>query len=235
MTKLITADIHSGFLNIHFTNHEKRNPLSMELIEQFSQILSDHNGKSNAIVIYCSSAGADLKKIKQLVANHDELGLYHYSKQIGLLFKQISLIEQPCICLAENYIFGGAFGVMLACDLVLANAKTQFGLPEAHYGITPSQIFFYLEQRLGYKKSLARVTDCQSFNTQSAYQQGLVDRILTQSEQVTHKTLNWTKLTPNPLIYMKNQNKKKGSICDDSIIEQSALTFAQNCLKNNTI
>ncbi len=186
-------------------------------------------GDDQAVVIYCQSAGADLNMLRQLIDNRDELGLYHYSLRIGGLYKSIRQCHYPIVCVPCDYVIGGAFGIMLACDLVLSMPNTRFRLPEIRHGIIPSQIFSCLEQRLGYEKALAVACHCDLFNAKSAYHRGLIDRVLPSRSDITFELLNWTQSSPAAIRVLK-QNKPDAAVLDNQI-EKSAVVFASHCLQ----
>ncbi|KAF9518783.1 hypothetical protein BS47DRAFT_1337919 [Hydnum rufescens UP504] len=82
-------------------------------------------------------AGADLKgwRTKQLAGTDTDVVESLLSKHgfAGLSRRQST---KPIIAAANGDAYGGGFEILLNCDLVVANEKARFGLPEAHVGVT---------------------------------------------------------------------------------------------------
>lgn len=88
------------------------------------------------------SAGADLDEIRALSVEdaHDFIRRGHHA---------ISTIEQsavPVIAAVDGFALGGGFELMLACHVVIASTRSEFGLPETRIGCIPG---FGGTQRLG--------------------------------------------------------------------------------------
>jgi enoyl-CoA hydratase/carnithine racemase len=52
----------------------------------------------------------------------------------------ISELGKPVICAAKGDVLAGAFGIALACDLVIASQSARFGCPEINVGAFPFMI-----------------------------------------------------------------------------------------------
>ena len=85
-------------------------------------------------------------------------------------------------------------GIIAACDIVVANEKAEFGLPELLYGFVPGIILPYLLERLSKQAIRCIAFSGTTLNAVAAKDIGLVDEIFTgEAEQVIKRwsrTLN---------------------------------------------
>jgi enoyl-CoA hydratase len=79
------------------------------------------------------SAGADLDEIRGLdvVQAQDFINAGHRTQDA------IASSKVPVIAAVDGFALGGGFELMLACHLVIASDRSQFGLPEARIGCIP--------------------------------------------------------------------------------------------------
>ena len=79
------------------------------------------------------SAGADLDEIRGL-------GVVEAQQFINAGHRTMSAVarsEVPVIAEVDGFALGGGFELALACHLVVASERSQFGLPEARIGCMP--------------------------------------------------------------------------------------------------
>jgi enoyl-CoA hydratase/carnithine racemase len=83
------------------------------------------------------SAGGDLKAFADDAPTIEKYaGLDRFPR----LFQLIGALGKPVICAAGGDVLAGAFGLALACDLVIAKEGARFGCPEINVGVFPFMI-----------------------------------------------------------------------------------------------
>jgi enoyl-CoA hydratase len=121
-----------------------RNALSDELLDEllaaFERAKSDESVR--AVVLGSSherifSAGGDLKAFAGEVPT---IAKYAGLDRFPRLFTLIGRLGKPVICAASGDVLAGAFGVALACDLIIAKQGVRFGCPEINVGVFPFMI-----------------------------------------------------------------------------------------------
>jgi len=90
------------------------------------------NGKS-----FC--AGADLNYMKGIAAFGFEENVED-GKRLAMLFRSIYACPVPTMAVVHGSAFGGANGLLAACDIVIAAENTRFAFSEVKLGISPSTI-----------------------------------------------------------------------------------------------
>jgi enoyl-CoA hydratase len=83
------------------------------------------------------SAGGDLKAF---ASKTPVITKYAGLDRFPRLFQAIAGLGKPVICAANGDVLAGAFGLALACDLVIAKEGVRFGCPEINVGVFPFMI-----------------------------------------------------------------------------------------------
>jgi enoyl-CoA hydratase/carnithine racemase len=83
------------------------------------------------------SAGGDLKAFAD---DQPTLTKYAGLNRFPRLYETIGALGKPVICAAGGDVLAGAFGLALACDLVIAKEGVRFGCPEINVGVFPFMI-----------------------------------------------------------------------------------------------
>jgi enoyl-CoA hydratase/carnithine racemase len=83
------------------------------------------------------SAGGDLKAF---AGDTPTITKYAGLDRFPRLYQAIGGLGKPVICAAGGDVLAGAFGLALACDLVIAKEGVRFGCPEINVGVFPFMI-----------------------------------------------------------------------------------------------
>lgn len=133
-----------GVASIVLDSPESRNALGNELLDEllaaFERARTDDAvrvvvlGTSHEKVF---SAGGDLKAFSD---SNAVITKYAGLDRFPRLFQLIGGLGKPVICAASGDVLAGAFGLALACDLVIAREGVLFGCPEINVGVFPFMI-----------------------------------------------------------------------------------------------
>ena len=99
------------------------------------------NGKS-----FC--AGADLNYMRGIAAFGFEENMED-GKKLAALFRSVYECPVPTMAVVHGSAFGGANGLLAACDMVLAAENTRFAFSEVKLGISPATISPFVIRRIG--------------------------------------------------------------------------------------
>jgi enoyl-CoA hydratase/carnithine racemase len=121
-----------------------RNALSDELLDDLLSALAGARADNGvrAVVLGSShervfSAGGDLKAF---AGDAPAITKYAGLDRFPRLYQAIGGLGKPVICAAGGDVLAGAFGLALACDLVIAKEGVRFGCPEINVGVFPFMI-----------------------------------------------------------------------------------------------
>lgn len=114
---------------------------SFEKAKDIRAIVLTGNGKS-----FC--AGADVNYMKSIATlGFDEN--VEDGKKLANMFKSVYDCPIPTIALVHGSAFGGANGLLAACDIVIAEENTNFAFSEVKLGIAPATIAPFVIKRIG--------------------------------------------------------------------------------------
>lgn len=96
------------------------------------------------------SAGGDLKAF---AADVPVIEKYAGLDRFPRLYELVGSMGKPVVCAAGGDVLAGAFGLALACDLVIAREGVRFGCPEINVGVFPFMISALIHRNLPRKKA----------------------------------------------------------------------------------
>ena len=126
-------------------------------------------------------AGADLNYMKG-IANFGYQENFEDGKKLAQLFESIYSCPKPTIAVVHGAAFGGANGLLAACDIVIAEENTTFAFSEVKIGIAPATIGPYVLKRIGEFGGKDLMMTGRRFKAKEAERFGLVNRSVSQDE-----------------------------------------------------
>ncbi len=166
---------------------DKRNALDdlavEELTESFRRAESDQ--KVRAIVFRgegtAFSAGADLEYLRRLSENSSAAN-FEDSSMLKDLLLQVYRSSKITCCVVRGPALAGAFGLTLACDLVLASERAKFGFTEVKIGFVPAIVMNFALRKLRESDVRELVLTGKIIDASGALRLGLFSRIIPDNE-----------------------------------------------------
>lgn len=123
---------------------ETRNALSDALLDELLAAVERARADADVRVVVLGSshdrvfsAGGDLNAF---ASDTPTIEKYAALDRFPRLYAAIGALGKPVICAAGGDVLAGAFGLALACDLVIAKEGVRFGCPEINVGVFPFMI-----------------------------------------------------------------------------------------------
>ena len=140
----INTEQREGILTITLNRPEKRNAMSVEFTFEMVRLLEAVALDESTRVVVLRGAGAgfcagmDIKDFFDS-SERDEATL-RAAKEAANHWRVRLLrnLPQPTIAMVHGFCFGGAFGIVEACDIALAAEDTKFTLSEINFGHFPA-------------------------------------------------------------------------------------------------
>jgi enoyl-CoA hydratase/carnithine racemase len=121
------------------------------------------------------SSGGDLAGFTAdipLVARHAA------NERFPRLFELIGRLGKPVVCAVGGHALGGAVGLVLACDLVVAGETATFGTPEINVGLFPFMIAALVARNVARKHMSELLLLGERIDAREAQRIGIVNRVV---------------------------------------------------------
>jgi enoyl-CoA hydratase/carnithine racemase len=179
---LVAAD--EGAARITLNRPDKRNALSLELMEELIAALREVSARDSvrAIVIEGAgpafSAGHDLSEM----IDRDEAFFAHLFDTCTVMMETIHELPQPVIAKVHGIATAAGCQLVAACDLAVAAEGARFGTPGVKIGLFCSTPMVPVSRAVGRKRALQMLLTGETIDALTAVDWGLVNRVVPASE-----------------------------------------------------
>jgi enoyl-CoA hydratase len=179
-------DVADRVATIALDQPETRNALSNEVLDELIAAFAAA-GEDDAVgcVVLTSthdrifSSGANLGGFAaEVPLVHKHLGTERFPQ----LFRTIGEIGKPTLCAANGHVLAGAFGIALACDLIVAKEEAEFGTPEINVGVFPFMIMALIYRNIPRKKTNELLLLGDRISAAEGERLGFVNRVVPADE-----------------------------------------------------
>jgi methylglutaconyl-CoA hydratase len=166
---------------------QKRNAINPEMIQELQHALTDAAKNPDVRVVILNaagkafSAGADLNWMQQSI-NFSAEENYQDAWQLAQCLKTLYECPLPTIALVQGDCYGGANGLVAACDFALAAKGARFCFPEVKLGLVPAVISPYILQCMGQRITRQYFLSAQPFTATQALEYHLITAIAADLE-----------------------------------------------------
>ena len=180
--QIVLKKIENNIGIITLNNPKKCNVINPALIYLFQEHFHEliNNKKVHTIIIHGKGkhfcGGADLRHMHKM-ATASETENKRDALWFSQLFELIHNSEKPTICCVHGHIYGGGIGILAACDIVVSDSGAKFCFPEVKIGLVPATIGLFVTQRIGYQHAKHLMLTAEVFDTETAKDIGLINRI----------------------------------------------------------
>ncbi len=183
----IECEIDRGWLTAWFSQPERRNPLSDEVVSDLHQICVALQRQQNIRGLtlrgrggfFC--AGGDLKDFKDM-AKAPKMEVIAMSETIGNLLNDLNCLPIVTIAVVEGAAMAGGLGIACCCDITIGTASTRFAFSETRLGISPAQIAHYVMQKCGLSNGRRLMLSAAQFTGNEASELGILDMVVPNSD-----------------------------------------------------
>ena len=186
---------------IELNNPHSLNALTQQLLQEVIDACQkfDDSGDVGCILISSSArhfcAGGDIKEMSSYSTTEA------YLQDIFDASQKFSHIRTPMIAAVNGAALGGGCELAMACDIIVAEPDSQFGLPEVHLGIMPGMGGTQrLLRAVGKAKAMEMCLTGEPISGREALELGLVSRLVDLDELATEAFRLAEKIAGNPLV-----------------------------------
>jgi feruloyl-CoA hydratase/lyase len=179
----VVVEVESGIAWVTLNRPTKRNAINPGIVFEMVAAIDalEMNDDAKVIVITGSgeafSAGQDLKEyFREPDAGDPRLRERLHNANSYWQWRRLMFYPKPTIAMVNGWCFGGAFQVLLACDLAVAAEDAKFGLSEINWGIIPAGIVTKsVAMALAQRNALYYILTGDTFDGKRAADIGLVN------------------------------------------------------------
>ncbi len=133
-----------GIASVVLDDPATRNALSDDLLDGLTASLERARDDTEVRVVVLRSADERVfssgGNLKAFADDTPVLGKYAGLARFPRLYQLLGGFGKPTLCAAAGDVLAGAFGIALACDLIVAADGVRFGCPEINVGVFPFMI-----------------------------------------------------------------------------------------------
>ncbi|HWE14989.1 MAG TPA: enoyl-CoA hydratase [Solirubrobacteraceae bacterium] len=163
---------------------EKRNALSLELMDEMVAALGDVSGQPGTRVIVIEgsgpafSAGHDLSEM----VGREETFLRHLFDVCTVMMETIHEVTQPVIAKVHGIATAAGCQLVAACDLAVAADGTRFATPGVSIGLFCSTPMVPVSRAVGRKRAMQMLLTGEPIDAATALDWGLVNQVVPAEE-----------------------------------------------------
>lgn len=181
MSGSVSYEVSGPVARLTIDRAERRNAINPEVVAGLAGGLAKAETDAAIKVVVLTGAGdnafcagGDLGGMADVsrVAQHFIRG------EVGELFKQMRASRLPIIARVNGHALAGGFGLMLACDLVIAADDVEIGTPEVNIGLWPFMISSVIQRDVPRKVALELMLTGRRMGAEEAARWGFINRVV---------------------------------------------------------
>ncbi len=188
---LVKKYTENGITTLTLNQPERRNSLSMAMLEALSSELeSVANDADTRVVVLAAAgqvfcAGHDLREVREQFDSHDfQLRLFNLCSQV---MQQIVNLPKPVIARVAGVATAAGCQLVASCDLAVAADTARFATPGVNIGLFCSTPMVALSRNVSRKHAMEMLLTGELVGAIKAERIGLVNRVV--DEQVLDETV----------------------------------------------
>ncbi|MGE6265015.1 enoyl-CoA hydratase-related protein [Aeromonas media] len=131
-------------------------------------------------------AGADLNWMRnQLQGDFDPTSFEKNREDARVLARLMQALDElpfPTVALVQGAAYGGALGLLCACDIVLASDDARFCLSEVSLGLVPAVISPYVVRAMGMRQARRYMLSAEPFDAITACRLNVAHQLCTPDQ-----------------------------------------------------
>jgi enoyl-CoA hydratase/carnithine racemase len=217
---------------------DKRNALSLDLMEEMIAALRDLAADitAQAIVIEGAgpafSAGHDLSEM----IGRDQPFLGHLFERCTVMMELLHELPQPVIAKVHGIATAAGCQLVAACDLAVAAQGTRFATPGVKIGLFCSTPMVPVSRAVGRKRAMQMLLTGEPIDAETALEWGLINRVVPPEElesAVLELVEAIARSSPHTVATGKQAFYSQVDRSEDSAYEHTKVVMTENALAHD--
>ncbi|MGZ4121282.1 MAG: enoyl-CoA hydratase/isomerase family protein [Actinomycetota bacterium] len=182
----VRYEVTGAVARITIDRPEKRNALNVTVMSELRSGLARARADDAVKVVVLTgagekafSAGGDLGGF---TAEQSKVEQHALRGTLVDLFEDMTRLGKPIVARVNGHALAGGFGLMCACDLVVAAETAEFGMPEINTGLWPFIITAVVRSAMPEKKALELMLTGERIDAAEALRWGIVNSVVPGGE-----------------------------------------------------
>lgn len=178
---LVTHDLDGDVATVTIDRPNKLNALNSDVFHELETSFQAVEGDARGVVLRTTGdrafvAGADIKLFDELDSQTEFMEFIRLQNRVN---DYVAAHPALVVSAVDGLAFGGGLELVLATDLVVAEANAEFGLPEVGLGFVPGGGGTQrLPRVIGLNKAKEMIVTGNPITAEEGYDLGLVNRVV---------------------------------------------------------
>jgi methylglutaconyl-CoA hydratase len=192
---VLVESVGTGVTQLTLNRPDKRNALSIELVEAFLAALSAAEANPGQRVLILTGAGPAFCAGLDLTEAADATKAHRSADLIAELLQRLATSRLVTIAVVRGAAIAGGAGIMSACDFVVAEESAQIGYPETRRGLVAALVMTFLRRQVRERDARQILLTGSLFGAKRAVEIGLVneavapDQVMVRARQIAAEVL----------------------------------------------
>lgn len=234
-TPLVIVEKKDGIVTLTLNNPERRNAMSMELVDELFKAVEDIKGDPEVSAVILTgagkgfSSGADLTSMGQSPGMSDE----DVTARIkGFYLKNLSVMEipVPTIAAINGHAIGAGCALALACDMRIASKVAKLGMGFVKIGLHPGMgTTYFLPRLVGTARAYELLLTGDPITGEEAAKIGMVNRAV-EPDRVMDEALELAgKIAQGPAVPIRKMKDSVGGSFTRDLEETLTIEAGAQC------
>lgn len=180
-TEIVGCEIRDGVAWLTINRPKKINALSSGVVQALTAHVRDLQTDDRVKVIVLRGSGNHFS-VGYDISEEVEVGLARPEDWHGALSNNVGLSmavwasQKPTIAAVDGWCLAGACELAMACDMIVATDRAQFGEPEIRFGSGP--VTLLMPFILGQKKTMELLLTGDTISAAEAERLGMINRVV---------------------------------------------------------
>lgn len=191
---VLVANPRAGVVELTLNRPEKRNALSVPLLEELVAQVRAAEGDGASRVLVLRGAGKVFCAGLDLAEATDPDQAHRSAQAVADALKAVARCRLVTVARVHGAAIAGGAGLMAACDLIVAEANAKIGYPEVHRGLVAGLIMHFVVRQAPLRAVSELMLTGNLIDAKRAAALGLVNRAVSADEMEAEMTVLLTDL-----------------------------------------
>lgn len=185
-SSVVRYEVAGASARVTIDREEKRNALNVEVMRDLRGAFATARADDAVRVVVLTGAGERAfcagGDLGGFTGSESKVEQHHARGELVSLFQDMVGLGKPIVARVNGHALAGGFGLMCACDLIVAADSATFGMPEIDSGLWPHIITAVVRRWVPERLALELMMTGRRIDADEAMRWGIVNRVVSPAE-----------------------------------------------------